>query len=92
MSKLFFAPFSIVGGLIAGFVGKKLFEQMWGLIDQEEPPDGSIRRTTWGKLIAATALEGAIFSATRAITDRGARKSFLKLTGSWPGDQEPEPE
>jgi Protein of unknown function (DUF4235) len=92
MSKLLFAPFSIVGGLIAGFVGKKLFEQVWGLIDEEEPPDGSIRRTTWAKLIAATALEGAIFRATRAITDRGARQSFFKLTGSWPGDQEPEPE
>ncbi len=55
MSKLFFAPFGIVGGLIAGFLGKKLFEQVWGLIDREEPPDGSVRRTTWGKLLAATA-------------------------------------
>jgi uncharacterized protein DUF4235 len=92
MSKLFFAPFSIVAGLIAGFVGKKLFEQVWGVIDTEEPPDGSIHHTSWGKLIAATAIEGAIFRATKAATDRGARQSFYKLTGSWPGDEEPEPE
>jgi hypothetical protein len=92
MSKLLFAPFSILGGIIAGFLAKKLFEQVWGLIDEEEPPDGSIRRATWGKLIAATALEGAIFRATKAATDRGARRSFEKLTGSWPGDQEPERE
>jgi Protein of unknown function (DUF4235) len=92
MSKLFFAPFSIAAGLIAGFAGRKLFEQVWGLIDKEEPPDGSIKRTTWPKLIAATAIEGAIFRATKAATDRGAREGFYKLTGSWPGDQEPEPE
>ena len=92
MSKLFFAPFSIIGGLLAGFVGKKLFDQVWGLIDEEEPPDGSIRRTTWGKLIAATAIEGAIFNSTRALADRGARQGFLKLTGKWPGDELPERE
>jgi hypothetical protein len=91
MSKLFFAPFSIVGGLIAGFVGKKLFEQVWGLVDSEEPPDGSVRRTTWAKLLAATAIEGAIFRATRAAVDRGTRASFFRLTGSWPGDEAPEP-
>jgi hypothetical protein len=92
MQKLFFAPFSIAGGLLAGFVGKKLFEQIWGLIDAEEPPDGSIHQTTWRKLIVATALEGAIFKATRAAVDRGARSGFLRLTGSWPGDEAPEPE
>jgi Protein of unknown function (DUF4235) len=92
MSKLLFAPFSIMAGLIAGFLGKKLFEQVWGLIDEDEPPDGSIHRTTWAKLIAATAIEGAIFRATKAATDRGARQSFYKITGSWPGDEEPEPE
>ena len=54
--KLLFIPFSIVGGLIAGFVGKKIFEGVWGLIDDEEPPEPEHRLTTWGKLIAAVAL------------------------------------
>jgi hypothetical protein len=92
MSKLLFAPFGIIGGFIAGFIGKKLFEQVWGLIDEEEPPDGSVRRTTWTKLIVATALEGAIFRAVRAAVDRGTRQSFFRLTGSWPGDEAPDPE
>jgi Protein of unknown function (DUF4235) len=92
MKKLFFAPFSLAGGIVAGFVGKKLFDQVWGLIDDQEPPDGSIHRTGWSKLLIATALEGAIFRATKAAFDRGARTGFLRLTGSWPGDEEPEPE
>jgi uncharacterized protein DUF4235 len=92
MKKVFFAPFSITGGIIAGIVGRKLFDQIWGLIDDEEPPDGSIHKTSWRKLIIATAIQGAIFRVTKAAVDRGARKGFLRLTGSWPGDEEPEPE
>ena len=90
--KLLFIPFSVAGGLIAGFLGKKIFEQVWGLIDSEEPPEPEHRVSSWGKLIAATALEGAIFRATRAAVDHGSRKAFANLTGSWPGKDAPEPE
>jgi len=90
--KLLFIPFSVAGGLVAGFLGKKIFEQVWGLIDEQEPPEPEHRVTTWGKLIAATALEGAIFRATRAAVDHGSRQAFASLTGSWPGQDEPEPE
>jgi Protein of unknown function (DUF4235) len=78
--------------MIAGFVGKKLFEQVWGLIDEQEPPRGEHRRATWPKLIVAAALEGAIFRATRVVADHGSRQAFAGLTGSWPGSEEPEPE
>ena len=90
--KLLFIPFSVGGGLIAGFIGKKVFEQIWGVIDDEEPPEPEHRRAPWGKVLAAAALEGAIFRATRAATDRGTRMAFANLTGSWPGEEEPEPE
>ncbi|MFL5828237.1 MAG: DUF4235 domain-containing protein [Thermoleophilaceae bacterium] len=92
MKKIAFLPFSITGGVLAGFVAKKTFEQVWGLIDEEEPPDPSVLRSSWAKLLLATAIEGAIFRATRAAVDRGSRKAFMDLTGSWPGKLEPEPE
>lgn len=92
MKKLFFAPFSILSGILAGFVGKRLFDHVWSLVDAEQPPDGSVHRTTLPKLILATAIEGAVFRATKAVVDRGARTSFFRLTGSWPGDEEPKPE
>ena len=44
MAKLLFTPFSIVAGLLAGFLGKKLFEQIWGLIDKDEPPEAQAPR------------------------------------------------
>jgi Protein of unknown function (DUF4235) len=86
VGKLLFIPFSVLGGLAAGFVGKKVFEQVWSLIDDEDPPDPSERRAHPGKIVAAAALQGAVFSATRAATDRGSRQAFLGLTGSWPGE------
>jgi len=90
--KILFLPFSIVGGLIAGLISKKLFEQVWGVIDDEEPPEAKHREISMGKLVAALALEGAIFRLMRGIADHQARKGFSKLTGSWPGEEAPEPE
>jgi len=90
--KLLFIPFSVAGGLIAGFLGKKLFEQAWGVIDDEEPPEPEHREASWGKIVAAAALEGAIFRATRAAVDHGSRIAFANATGSWPGQERPEPE
>lgn len=92
MKKILFLPFSILSGLIAGFISKKLFEQIWGLIDKEEPPESKHRRISLVKLIAALVLEGAIFRAVRGLTDHHSRKAFTKVTGTWPGEEEPEPE
>ncbi|MDQ6914257.1 MAG: DUF4235 domain-containing protein [Actinomycetota bacterium] len=92
MSKVLFAPISIGGGLVAGLIGKKLFEQLWGVIDDEEPPDPKHRDVPWGRVILALLLEGAIFRAVRGLVDRGARIGFSRVTGSWPGETAPEPE
>jgi hypothetical protein len=90
--KLLFIPVSVTGGLIAGFLGKKLFEQLWGIVDDEEPPKPEHRRVSLGKVVAAAALEGAVFKATRAAIDHKSREAFAGATGIWPGEEEPEPE
>ena len=90
--KLLFTPFSIAAGLIAGFLSKKVFDQAWGLIDSEEPPEGKHRDIPWVKLIAAAALQGAIFKAVREATDHYSRRAFAGVTGSWPGEERPEDE
>jgi Protein of unknown function (DUF4235) len=90
--KLIFTPISIVAGLLAGMVGKKIFEQIWGLIDEEEPPQPEHREISWPKLIAALAFEGAIFRLVKGLVDHGARTTFAKATGAWPGEERPERE
>lgn len=90
--KLIFAPISIVLGLIAGALGKKVFEQIWGLIDKEEPPKPEHREFSWPKLIAALVVEGAIFRLVKGVVDHATRVSFAKATGRWPGEEAPERE
>jgi hypothetical protein len=91
MSKLLFIPFSVIGGILAGIVGKKTFEALWGKIDDHEAPDPEHRNISLKKLATALVLQGAIFRAVRGLFDHGARRLFSKLTGSWPGDEHPEP-
>ena len=92
MGKVAFLPFSIGSGLIAGFIAKRLFAATWGLVDDEEPPKPEHRDVSLAKLAAAVALEGLVFSLTRAMVDHGSRLAFERFTGSWPGQEAPEPD
>jgi len=90
MGKLLFIPFSIAAGLVGGLAAKKLFDVLWGVIDEEEPPEPEHREVSWPKLATALALEGAIFRVARGLADRGSRLGYYRLTGSWPGEAEPD--
>jgi Protein of unknown function (DUF4235) len=92
MAKLLFIPVSVGGGLLAGFVSKKIFDQIWGLFDEQEPPDSKHRDIEWPKLLIAAAIQGAIFRATKEATDHYSRRAFARTTGTWPGEKEPDPE
>jgi Protein of unknown function (DUF4235) len=91
VSKMLFIPFSVLGGILAGVLGKKTFEMLWGVIDDEEAPDPKYREISFKKLVPALLLEGAIFRAVRGLLDHGTRHAFNRLTGSWPGEERPEP-
>jgi hypothetical protein len=92
VAKVLFIPFSVAGGLIAGQIAKKTFDAIWGLVDDEEPPEGEHRDAPWVKLLLAAAIQGAIFRAVREAADRGSRQAFMSLTGTWPGEEEPDQE
>ncbi len=83
--KILFAPLGIGAGLVAGFVAKKAFEKAWSVIDHDDPPEPDTRGVPTGKMIAALALEGAIFRVTKGFVDHQARASFAGATGRWPG-------
>jgi hypothetical protein len=89
--KLLYKPFGIVSGILAGLVAKRLFDALWGVVDDEEPPKATTLRTTWPKVLGAAAVEGLTFKVTRAAVDRAGAKSFHHVTGAWPGDKDPEP-
>lgn len=87
--KVLFAPIGILAGLAAGFAAQKGFERIWAAFDDQDPPEPEDREVSYLKLVAALALEGAIFRLVKGMTDRGARTGFASLTGSWPGEEDP---
>ena len=92
MGKVMFLPVSIGSGLLAGFIGKKTFELLWGVIDDEEAPKAEHRDISLAKLGAALAIEGALFALIRGLVEHGSRQAFARATGAWPGQERPEPE
>jgi hypothetical protein len=90
--KFVFMPISIGGGLLAGMLARKVFDQIWGLFDEEEPPDSKYREIDWPKLLIAAAIQGAIFRALKEATDHASRRAFARTTGTWPGEERPERE
>jgi hypothetical protein len=85
--KLLYKPFGIVFGILAGFASKKIFEAVWGIFDNEEPPKPTTQQTTWPKVIGAAVVEGVAFKVTRAAVDRAGAQGFAHLTGFWPGQK-----
>jgi hypothetical protein len=90
--KFVFMPVSIGIGLLAGMISRKIFEKLWGLVDEEDPPDAQHRDVPYIKLIAALLVEGAIFRLVRGAVDHGSRHGFARMTGTWPGEEAPEPQ
>ncbi len=90
--KIAFLPASILGGLAAGVLSKKLFALAWGAVDHQSPPDPQHRVVDYRKLVAALVLEGAILRLIRGVFDHASRQGFARLTGTWPGEEAPESE
>lgn len=44
------------------------------------------------KLVPALLIEGALFRVVRGLVDDGTRRGFARVTGTWPGQERPEPE
>ncbi len=88
--KIAFIPVSILGGLVAGFIGQKAFDAIWGKVDEHEPPQPDQREVSLAKLAIALIIEGAIFRLVKGLFDHGARLAVERMTGEWPGEEAPD--
>jgi hypothetical protein len=87
-----FTPLGLILGLAGGQLAKKIFDAIWGVIDDEEAPRPKHRDVPLAKMLVALLIEGAIARLVRGLIDHGARHGWTRLTGSWPGEERPEPE
>lgn len=89
--RILFLPFSITAGLIAGALSKRVFNNVWALFDEEQAPGAHHRDVSVVKLVLALAIEGAVARTVGGLLEHGARRGFRSLTGTWPGEEAPEP-
>jgi hypothetical protein len=90
--KLIYKPIGVVLGLAAGALGRLIFGKVWGLIEDAEPPEPTTERASWPKVLLAAAIEGVIFRTVKVAVERGGAIGWRNLTGTWPGEKEPDPE
>jgi len=86
MTKLFYKPFAILLGVLAGRLAGKVFTRVWELTPYERATPTAIDRDRgWGEVAAAAVIRGAVFNGVRALVDRAGATGFEYLTGTWPG-------
>ena len=85
VSKVAFKPVNLLLGFGAGAVAGVIFKEVWKLASgDDDAPDPSDEDRGWGEILAAAALQGAIFALVRAAVHRGSATGVRKLTGQWP--------
>jgi hypothetical protein len=87
VNKIMYKPLSLAAGVAGGIIATAIFKRVWKVIaDEDEAPTATSRDYGWGAVLAAAALQGAIFAVVKAAIDRGGAEGVRKLTGEWPGD------
>ena len=86
VEKIAFKPINIALGIGAGALASLVFKQVWKLAaGEDDAPDAGDEDRGWGEVLAAAALQGAIFAVVRAAVHRSGAVGARKLTGQWPG-------
>jgi hypothetical protein len=87
MIKLLYKPagmlVSVLGGVIAGAIFKRVWKVAAG---EDDAPEATDAQRGWREVLLAAALQGAIFGLVKAVVDRGAAEGTRKVTGVWPGE------
>ena len=87
MARVLYKPFGLLFSVLGGIVAGAIFKRVWrAAADEKEAPKATDRRKGWGEVIAVAAAEGAVFGGVKALVDRAGATGFARLTGAWPGD------
>jgi len=85
VNKLAYKPVGILLGMGAGAVAGLVFKQVWKLASgDDDAPNATDEDRSWGEILLAAAIQGAIFAAVKAAVDRGGATGVRRLTGEWP--------
>jgi hypothetical protein len=85
VSKIAYKPVGILLGVAAGAIAGFAFKEVWKVATgDDDAPNATDEERGWGEILAAAALQGAIFALVKAAVDRSGATGVRKLTGQWP--------
>jgi predicted metal-dependent enzyme (double-stranded beta helix superfamily) len=85
-SKIAYKPVGLAVGAVSGVIAGAVFKQAWKMLGHDQDaPDATDEERSWGEVVLAATLQGAIFAAVKAAVDRGGATATRSLTGAWPG-------
>jgi hypothetical protein len=85
VGKIAYKPVGILLGIGAGAVAGLVFKKVWKMAaGDDDAPNATDEERGWGEILAAAALQGAIFALVKAAVDRAGATGVRKLTGQWP--------
>jgi hypothetical protein len=85
LAKIAYKPAGILLGVAAGAIAGFAFKEVWKAVSgDDDAPNAIDEDRGWGEILAAAALQGAIFALVKAAVDRGGATGVRKLTGQWP--------
>jgi hypothetical protein len=80
--KLFYKPIGLLVSILGGLVAAALFKRLWRAVANEsDAPEAKDRERSWREVIAAAAIQGAVFGGVKALIDRAGATGFAQLTG-----------
>jgi hypothetical protein len=87
--KILYRPFGLLSGIIGGLAASAVFRHLWVRLTpghrQDAPKALESEYRLW-EVLAAAAVQGAIFAVVKAAVDRAGARAFQRWTGDWPGD------
>ncbi|MER6538185.1 DUF4235 domain-containing protein [Streptomyces sp. 900105755] len=85
-AKIAYKPVGLALGVAGGLAAGALFKQTWKVLGHDEDaPDATDEERTWGEVLLAAMVQGAIFAVVKAAVDRAGATGVRSLTGTWPG-------
>lgn len=85
LQKVAYRPVGLLLGIGAGAIAGFVFKEVWKVAaGDDDAPNAIDEHRGWGEILAAAALQGAIFAVVKALVDRGGAVGVKRLTGQWP--------
>jgi Protein of unknown function (DUF4235) len=85
VGKIAYKPVGLVLGAAAGAISGLVFKQIWKYVaNDDDAPNATDEDRGCGEILAAAAVQGAIFAVVKAAVDRAGATGVRRVTGRWP--------